>query len=379
VGVSIRRVSDLISDVQGHRLELQPFFQRRLVWTNTNKELLIDTVLKGFPFPEIFVASGSTDAPTINRKNWLVDGQQRITTLCTYVLGESDLLYKTVLRFKDLEPAQQQQVLDYEVAVRDLGTVDETEIREIFRRINSTDYALKAMERLNALFGGAYHKYCEELSETDFFVRHKVFSRANKRRMYDVTFCVILVTTLLAGYYRRDESNAEYLERYNDEFKFQPQVQAGLDRVFAFMEACAFELKDRAWKQTDLFTLLVELYSALVVRNESLDAAIIGPRLKSFFRQVDDASALRDSSASDISTGPQDVLRYVKAATKATNDKYSRVERAEVISKLLTTDNRSHSDTKGASSNAESTVRSKSPAGSTKRKQAARRSRKQRA
>jgi hypothetical protein len=30
-----------------------------------------------------------------------------------------------------------------------------------------------------------------------------------------------------------------------------------------------------------------------------------------------------------------EVLRYLKAATKATNDKYARVDRAEVIAKIL--------------------------------------------
>jgi hypothetical protein len=53
------------------------------------------------------------------------------------------LNFKNVLPFEKLEPAQQDAFLNYEVAVRDLGSVTEDEIRAIFNRINATDYALK--------------------------------------------------------------------------------------------------------------------------------------------------------------------------------------------------------------------------------------------
>src|SRR3954471_8183441 len=105
-----------------------------------------------------------------------------------------------------------------------------------------------------------------------FFEAHGTFSLANRKRMYDITFCVILVTTLLAGYYRRDELNFQYLERYNDEFQPLDTIQTGLDRVFDFIDSCGFTPRSRVWKQTDLFTLIIELYSSLVSRGEKLDA-----------------------------------------------------------------------------------------------------------
>src|SRR5262249_14115775 len=93
MSASNRRVGDLINDIEEDRLEIKPFFQRRLVWTNADKENFIDTVLKGYPFPEIFVATGILDRKRIKRQNWLVDGRQRITTLKDYVRKSTDLLY----------------------------------------------------------------------------------------------------------------------------------------------------------------------------------------------------------------------------------------------------------------------------------------------
>jgi hypothetical protein len=331
-----RRIGDLINDIEEGRLIVRPAFQRRLVWTNINKEYFIDTVLKGYPFPEIFVATGALDRKSVKRQNWLVDGQQRITTLKDYVRGSKDLLYKTIEPFEALSEDDQTNFLDYVVAVRDLGTVNEAKIKEIFDRINSTDYSLTSMEKLNAMFSGKYKQYCEALSRQPFFETHKVFSLADKKRMYDTTFCVILVTTILSGYYRRDEKNKEYLERYNDDFPRQDDVQVALDRVFDFIERCGFAKQSRAWKKTDLFTLLVELHAALVVDKLPLDPTAVGTVVREFFNQIDGLySGKKLPDETEVPTGQEEVFRYLKAATKATNDKYARVERAEVISKLI--------------------------------------------
>jgi hypothetical protein len=332
MSASNRRIGDLVSEIDEGKLNLRPSFQRRLVWTNSDKEKFIETVLKEYPFPEIFVATGELDLETTKRKNWLVDGQQRISTLQNYIRGSSDILYKTIPTFASLTNEEKTKFLDYLVAVRDLGTIGETQIKEIFQRINSTDYALKTMEKLNAMFSGVYNQYCEQLSRNPFFDRHCVFSSVNRKRMYDVTFCVILVTTILAGYYRRDEKNREYLERYNDDFPDQGQIELGILRVFSFIEQCGFPPDSRVWKQTDLFTVLVELYSLLIMKKYSLSTSSVGTALGTFFAQVDD---LYSQKTTENPAGQANVFRYLKASTKASNDKYARVERAEVVEAII--------------------------------------------
>jgi hypothetical protein len=336
MGAQNIRIAKLVNDVEEGRLEVRPFFQRRQVWTNTDKEFFIDTILNSYPFPEIFVATGALDRKQIKLKQWLVDGQQRVTTLIAYIRGSQYLLYRTIKPFDQLTPEAQDAFLNYEVAVRDLGAVDKNTIKEIFRRINSTDYALKLMEVLNAMYSGKYKQYCEALSRQPFFDQHKVFPEAYRKRMYDLTFCVILVTTVLAGYYRRDEKNAEYLERYNDDFPDEDRIQAELDQVFDFVERCGFAEHSRAWKQTDLFTLLVELHSALIVEKMSLNTESVGQTLRVFYNQVDQLYKGRKlPDEGEVPSGQEQVFRYLKAATKATNDKYARVERAEVVSELI--------------------------------------------
>lgn len=330
------RIGDLVQDVEEGRLLVRPAFQRRLVWTNDDKEFFIDTVLKKFPFPEVFVATGALDRKSAKRQRWLVDGQQRITTLKDYIRGSPDLLYRKIPRYDALPEDEQTSFLDSEVAVRDLGTIDTPRLMEIFKRINSTDYALTTMETLNAMFRGKYKQYCEELSRQRFFKDHKVFPAAYEKRMHDVAFCVILVTTILSGYYHRAEKNEEYLERYNDDFPQQDKMQVSLDRVFDFVERCGFETKSRVWKQTDLFTLLVEIHSALVVENLPIMSEAVGLAVTDFFHQVNSLfSEKKLLTETEASNSGGDVFRYLKASTKASNDKYSRVQRAEIISSLI--------------------------------------------
>ena len=154
--------------------------------------------------------------------------------------------------------------------------------------------------------------------------------------MYDVTFCVILVTTLLSGYYRRDERNREFLERYNDEFPQQAKVNVELEHIFKFVEECGFEKNSRAWKQTDLLTLLVELHKAIAVDGLKLEPPSVGPVLRDFYESVNEMYRYRDlPDEEEIPSGKETTFKYMKAATKATNDKYARIDRAEVISDLI--------------------------------------------
>jgi hypothetical protein len=336
--VAVKRVSELIKEVEEKSLVLRPFFQRRLVWTNVVKDYFLETVHLGLPFPEIFMATGQLDTQTMQRVNWLVDGQQRVSTLREYVLNSDDLVrgLKRVRPYAELSEDEKRKFLDYQVIVRDLGTVTEEQIREIFSQINSTDYSLRTMERLNALFSGAYKQFCENLSLDSFFERHNVFTSSDQRRMRDLDFCVILITTLLSTYYHRDELNREYLKRYNDEFPEGDRLRGQISSVFEFVERCGFGERSRPWKKTDLLTLLVELHSALAVRGLPLDPALVGASLKTFYSRVDDLYAKGGAKEDEPPKVDAEVFRYLKAATKATNDKYARVDRGEIIGKILT-------------------------------------------
>lgn len=157
----------------------------------------------------------------------LVDGQQRLTTLYDYFHGSNELRLKDVIPYDKLNNLQKTNFLEYEVVVRDLGVMEIDQIKEVFRRINSTSYALNAMEIDNARYDGEFKRLADELSQDDLFEDSKFFSPNEVRRMGDLRFVLSLLVTMMSQYFNRDEEITSYLERYNDEFTEYGNLKKG--------------------------------------------------------------------------------------------------------------------------------------------------------
>jgi len=324
-----RKIRVLLRALETRSLIPNPTFQRRLVWSSKHKIAFLDTVLRRYPFPEIYIASGSVDAETAEGTEMLVDGQQRITTLQEYFRGSRDLPYSLeVPPYSSLDLSDKTAFLEYEVVVRDMGTVDMQELREVFQRINSTKYALNAMEIQNARYGGAFKEFGDQLASHPFFEQHHVFSTIDIRRMHDIRMVLTLAATVLEGYFNRDRMVEEYLSTFNDSFPMAPFIWANLERVFRFVDACDFPLECRVWNKADLFTLLVEVYAHIERNDIPPDHETVGLRLFEFYEKVND-----DRSRMDPLVGI-----YYKAAVQATNDRSSRITRGEVVRMIIYSD-----------------------------------------
>lgn len=324
-----RKVRELLTQLREGKLEPRPEFQRRLVWSNKDKSAFLDTVLNNYPFPEIYVAAGEVDVDTGEAKEMLVDGQQRITTLYQYFTGAVDLkLSKAVSPYAQLDKNQKEAFLQYDVVVRDMGKVPVAEIKEVFRRINATRYALNAMEIHNARYEGEFKAFAEEIAQSEFFDRHKIFRATEVKRMQDTRFVLTVVCTVLSTYFNRDDEVEEFLQQYNDEFPHEARLSQEILDVLSFINALELPPDSRAWKKVDLFTLMVELYRALVKERHPLDPNAVRPLLVEFYAQV-------DSSSEAAIKGDEQVAKYYKAALQATNDRRSRISRGEAVRAVL--------------------------------------------
>jgi hypothetical protein len=79
------RVGDFVAWQRDGALELNPNFQRRPVWKKGAKSYLIDTILRGLPMPIIFLRDLRADLKTFKAKRDVVDGQQRIRTILSFI------------------------------------------------------------------------------------------------------------------------------------------------------------------------------------------------------------------------------------------------------------------------------------------------------
>lgn len=144
--VRSREIVDLFAAMRNGSITLSPYFQRNLVWRESHKKDFIDTILKGYPFPQIFLARGPIDLETMSASQAVVDGQQRLNAIRDFIHGNLEVDGRI---FKDLDPRRQEDFLRYEVAVIDFDLdVGDIRLKDVFHRLNRTFYALSAIEKL---------------------------------------------------------------------------------------------------------------------------------------------------------------------------------------------------------------------------------------
>jgi len=169
------KIIELYNKIDAGLLDTQPKYQRKLVWKKQHKYAFIDTILMNFPFPEIYIASSDIDIEKMVATEVVVDGQQRLTTIVDYIKGEGDFSKQEKTKpFKDLTPEEKKEFLNYKVSVRDLKDIGELLIKEIFQRINSTEYSLNTVEKNNAQYGdGEIAIFCKQLVDPTFSVTNE--------------------------------------------------------------------------------------------------------------------------------------------------------------------------------------------------------------
>ena len=330
-----KKIGELLTDIRNKTLIPRPDFQRRLVWSNKHKSAFIHTVLEGYPFPEIYVAAGEVDLDTGKRTVMLVDGQQRLTTLNQYLMGSSDLkLSKGIPPYSELTPKEQRTFLDYDVVIRDLGNINMAEIIKVFQQINSVNYALNAMEHHNARYDGEIKQFAEKLAKHAFFKNRLVFYINEVRRMGDIRFMLSLIITVMSTYFSQDREHESYLIHYNNEFEEKQTLESQFEIVFKFIDECDLPENSRAWKKSDLFTLLVEIHRALFKTEKKYKSVEVGKQLQRFYDLVD-KSARTDE---DFGIENDRLQEYYKAAIQGTQSRSNRIRRGKIIQDVINGD-----------------------------------------
>lgn len=316
-----KKVRELIRMVKDEKLIPRPEFQRRLVWTHKDKDHFLDTVLRGYPFPEIYLADGDVNLESGEGTQLLVDGLQRVSTLIEYFDGSSNLKLTKIPPYKDLQDDQKSSFLQYDVAVRDLGSVEKNELIEVFKRINATKYSLQDIEINNAVYSGDLIKFSEKLSENSFFIENGVFNAKDFKRMGDLRYTLTIIITMLGGYFNRDEEFSNFLEAYNDSFDRADEISTRIRFCFDLITECGFDKKSRIWKKADLLSAIIEIDNLKQKDHRLPDPSEILERLESLYQQ-----------SSEASTDGKDVASiYYKSSIQATNDKVNRIRRAHIV------------------------------------------------
>ncbi|WP_432468463.1 DUF262 domain-containing protein [Agarivorans sp. Z349TD_8] len=256
-------IADIYEKIEDNKLDLSPDFQRKFVWTHEHQEQFLDTIINGFPFPEIYVCQGKVDTKKLRTSQKVIDGQQRLTTITNYIENSFDKPLKIVKPFDELNDAEREDFLSYQIVVRDIGKVEDSLVREIFRRINLTKFKLEDIEIQNAIYDGKFIQTAKELANDIELGEFGVFHDSEFTRMADVHFFLQVMSTLeRGGYYQGDKELESCVEEFNEEFDNYHKTKSSILKAFSIIRELELELDTIWFRKSNFFTLVVELCSA---------------------------------------------------------------------------------------------------------------------
>jgi len=277
------RVADFVSWMREGSLRLNPNFQRRPVWKKGAKSYLIDTIVRGLPVPIIFLRDLRTDIKTLKPQRDVVDGQQRIRTILSFIdphlvpdfdrardeftiseVHNEELGNKS---FDDLPKEYRQRILDYQFSVHSFpADTDDREILQIFARMNSTGVKLNAQELRNAEFFGRFKTQAYELAaeQLNRWREWGIFTPDQIARMNEVELTSEFMLLIMHGVMEKDNKTINgFYENFDKTFNDAKEVAKRLRRVFDTIESSfgSQEIHERFGNRTMFYALFTAIYS----------------------------------------------------------------------------------------------------------------------
>jgi len=313
-----KKISDLVDLIKRERLILQPEFQRNLVWTPKHKEAFIDTILKGLPFPEVYIAQKGVDLDTLETQEVVVDGQQRLSSICEYIQDSS--FCKNIKKYSELTYDEKKAFLNYDVTIRDLKDASSEIIKDIFRRINQTKYNLSPIEIQHAIYDGEFISTGYDILDRLDSQKLIIFNDSEISRMSDLNFVLLLMATFEEGGYFTGNSKTEnYIVSYNDEYPNKKETVKKFGEIFTAIADLQLT-EDSIWyRKSNFFTLVAELLKLNQIPEN------LKTRLMEFEKQI---LGGKDNTETDFG-------KYYARMFAGTNSRAARVERGELFRQYI--------------------------------------------
>ena len=230
-------ISDLLGYHGRNELNINPWYQRRSVWTRPQKAYLINTLHENKPVPTIYIRH-SIDLETEKSIKEVVDGQQRIRCIIDYKNDQFPArhpAHHNAIKYSELRGFERGHFLQSALSVGYLIGATDSDVIEIFARINSVSKTLNPQERRNAKYSGAFKQFCvsEATTRLPFWRNNGIFRDSQISRMLEVQFISDLVINLDRGLqdFSSRALNACY-KAHDDAFDKSEEIKKRLDNIF---------------------------------------------------------------------------------------------------------------------------------------------------
>lgn len=251
-------------------LLLQPKFQRRDSWTEKARSYLIDSIIRGLPIPKIFLRE-ITDTKNKITIREVVDGQQRLRAVLDFISGKLTILKvhnencfgKT---FNELPEDIQESFFRYRFSVDLLEGATDSDVLNIFSRLNSYTLTLKFQEKLNAEFFGPFKNCIYDLAyrHNNYWLDNKIFTDKQIARMDECELTSELVIAMLDGLQQGKNYIRNYYKKYDNKFSQSKKIKKEFSLIIDLLsETFGDTLQSTRFRRIPLFySLFCVFYDA---------------------------------------------------------------------------------------------------------------------
>ena len=324
-------IETIISQIKAGNIELNPKFQRRNAWDDERRSKLIESVVIGYPIPEIVLA----EDPVKKKSFIVIDGKQRLLTLAGFVdpnysYWDKPFLRKLIVR-DDLNTLYYTNFDDQTKREFDNSSLRCTVITghksidvlfDIFYRLNSGSVSLSTQELRQSLNRGCFSDFLLDITNTLQPIHQVLGINKPDKRMKDMEIILRIISFLTSpGKYSGnlkkflDDQMSYYNEHWielekhvKETYSLMNQAISNLFQVFGDYKKIGRKATENRFNKA-LFE--VEVYYFSKIQSELLTDKSVESFICSFNKLCED-SLFRDSIERTTKTLENYNTRYTK-------------------------------------------------------------------
>ncbi|MBB4282628.1 hypothetical protein GGE43_002524 [Agrobacterium tumefaciens] len=319
-------------------------FQRKFVWLPKHRIRLMETILAGFPAPEIYLWQTDTDPDTGDSKYSIIDGQQRIRSVVSFLNNEYSLRKNSLnedyqgasfadKKFFELTNEEKANIWKYRFHIKFISSqVPRDEITDMFLRLNSTNMTLNPQELRHAEFSGQFLEAAEMISSEPLWREYKLFNEAEIRRMRDIQFVSSILIYLRRGV--AEELSQSNINRIYDAYNEKYDERTDDEETVIKLAQTAIAITNADDKVLKFIRSKVHLYSLMIVCDQLATGASMQD-VQSRFAAFVEAYFLVDPNLVYTTPIEQAAVEYRRLTTEGVQKRYNRTRRISVLRRLL--------------------------------------------
>ncbi len=345
-----KTVQDLVNLYEDRHLNLSPGFQRDSVWTERDRAKLVDSIVRNYPLPSIFLYRREEHGEIIYD---VIDGKQRIESIFMFMglirgkrfearvqlPGDDEKEWVDWNRLKNLQ--KQHLITGYSLRIIQVDG-DLADVIDLFVRINSTGKALTTAEKRHAkYYNSPFLREASKLAakHEGYLRKNKILTAGQITRMRHVE----LMCELMISIHQGDVINKKAaLDRVMESSSFTPvQTRKAKEKTMTALRRVRrmFPLlhQTRFQKVSDFYSLVVLLAkfeSERLILTDRRRNQFASELLMAFSTGVDLARE-KLKRARSLRPGLESYRDYLLTVVGATDDVIQRRNREQILRGLL--------------------------------------------